>query len=292
MTPTLVQLRESVLNRLFRIDAEAVLNPIHHSGETPPTLELVGMVRQAVNEFKAEAIEPASGLVDYQRLPELDCYRRYTTELIPKLQTLDFDTLTDTPTATAFWINLYNALVLHAVIAYGIKNSIAEGGFGDQVRFFRQAAYNLGGMRFSLEDIEHGVLRANAGNPFQFSRHFSTQDMRMQCVLTPVDPRIHFALNCASHSCPPISVYDPENLDQQLDQASSNYINNETKLIDGQLYISKLFSWYKKDFGGKDGITRLILRYLPDGERKEWLTKHHQDTSYKYLVYDWGLNKI
>lgn len=250
------------------------------------------MVRQAVNEFKAEAIDPESGLVDYQLLPNLDCYHRYTTGLIPQLQTLNFNALTDTPTATAFWINLYNALVLHAVIAYGIKNSIAEGGFGDQVRFFRQAAYNLGGMRFSLEDIEHGVLRANAGNPFQFSRQFAPVDMRMQCVLSPMDPRIHFALNCASHSCPPIGVYDAENLDEQLDIASANYVSSETKLIDGQLYISNLFDWYKKDFGGNEGISKFILRYLPDGERRSWLDTHRQGARFKYLTYDWGLNKI
>lgn len=290
ISSTLIRLRENILNAAFSIPASEVLNPELFTGNVSPSLELVRMVKQAVNEFKQEAMDETGAYVDYGKLPQTDCFRRYTRELIPQLQALDFDDLTDRNTATAFWINLYNALVIHAVIEYEVQSSIAENGFGGQVRFFRRAAYNLGGMRFSLEDIEHGVLRANRGNPFQFSRQIPPNDMRMTCVIDPIDPRIHFALNCASISCPPIGVYDPENLDSQLDLASRNYIQQETRLESGKLHISKLFRWYKRDFGGSNGIAEFLLHYLPEDERKDWLAAHHKSPSFGYLPYDWNLN--
>jgi hypothetical protein len=287
---SLIQLREFTLNKAFSIPSKEVLNPQPFTGSPPSSLELVGMLKHAVNEFKAEAMNENGSRVDYQKLRNTDCYQRYTQGLVPQLQTVEFADLTDRNTATAFWINLYNALVIHAVIEFGVQESIAAGGFGDQVRFFRRAAYNIGGMRFSLEDIEHGILRANRGNPFQFSRQFSPLDPRMTCVLQPVDPRIHFALNCASISCPPIGVYDHRHLDQQLDLASANYIDQETVLSSAGLSISKLFSWYKKDFGNDQDITAFHLKYLPDDERRAWLQSKPNVPNFKYLPYNWGLN--
>ena len=94
-------------------------------------------------------------------------------------------------------------------------------------------------------------------------------------------------LNCASRSCPPIGVYTPDQLDQQFDQASANYINQETTIEGNTLMISKLFSWYQADFGGRQGVTEFILRYLPKGQRRSFLLEHPK--KFKYAKYDWGL---
>lgn len=290
LSDSLIPLRERLLSHLFNIPDQEVLNP-HPINTSPPTAqELVRRLKQAVNGFKQSAMDSKGAQVNYQQLVHTGAFEHYQHELVPLLQSLNFEDLTDRNTALAFWINLYNALTIHAVIAYNVQKSITEQGFFGQVRFFRRAAYNIGGLRFSLEDIEHGVLRANRGNPFQFSPQFSPGDQRTTLVISPPDPRIHFALNCASVSCPPIGVYDHTNIDHQLDLAVANYIHQETKLLVGQLYISKLFLWYKKDFGSNTAIANFLTRYLPDGLRKNWLHAHRSKLSFKFLPYDWNLN--
>ena len=288
----LIYARERLLQRLFRIPVGEVLNPDPASTPSGKAVELANLLMQTANQMKAEAIDDENGQVDYKRLRQTSAYKQYVGELIPQLHHLDLNDLRDNQAATSFWINLYNTLTLHAVIEFGITESIASGGFGGHVRFFRRAAYMVGGMRFSLENIEHGVLRGNAGNPIQVSRQFAPDDKRMACVISPVDPRIHFALNCASNSCPPIGFYDPGRLNQQLDLASENFIRNETVLYQDRLHISKLFRWYRKDFGGDVPIVDFLLRYLPDDERRQWLTLHRSRPKFHYLPYDWGLNKL
>lgn len=97
-----------------------------------------------------------------------------------------------------FWINLYNILVLHGVIALNVRCSVMERRMG--LRFFRQAAYIVGGQRMSGDDIEHGILRANRGHPFFPGRQFGPSDPRLKWVIKPFDMRVHFTLNCASRN--------------------------------------------------------------------------------------------
>lgn len=292
ITHSLIRLRESAINFTFRIPTTDVLNPHPFQGQSASSPDLAGQLKQAVLQFKSQAMDKTGHQVNYRLLSETEGFRTYAHQLVPKLHKLNLNDLSDRASATAFWINLYNALVIHAVIAYDVQDSIAAGGFSGQVRFFRQAAYNIGGMRFSLEDIEHGILRANRGNPFQFSPQIPPKDRRSNFVLRPANPRIHFALNCASISCPPIGVYQPNNLDTQLALASANYILQETRLTPKGLAISKLFSWYKKDFGSNQDIAAFILKHLPEGNRKEWLENNLDSPHFSYLPYNWGLNKF
>ena len=92
-------------------------------------------------------------------------YIRYTDEILPQLNKIDLDSFKTKEDKLAFWINIYNALVLHSVINFKITKSVKEKGYSGMTRFFSEAAYTIGGYRFSLEEIEHGILRANRGNP-------------------------------------------------------------------------------------------------------------------------------
>ena len=65
-------------------------------------------------------------------------------------------------------------------------------------------AYNVGGLFFTLDEIEHGVLRCNKGHPKDQKPMFSDEEARKSLALSSLDPRIHFALNCGATSCPPI----------------------------------------------------------------------------------------
>jgi hypothetical protein len=190
----------------------------------------------------------------------------------------------------AFWINLYNALMMDAVIFFNVHHSVAEGHLG-QLTFFRRAAYNVAGLRVSLDDIEHGILRGNRGHPFLPGPHFTSRDARLAWVL-PLDPRVHFALNCASRSCPPIQVYSADHLEVQLDLAARDFIDSDMKLNPAKnlLVVSSLFQWFKGDFGGRDGIVSFLIDHLPFDERRAWLSKNKDAIKLRYAPYDWNLN--
>jgi len=111
--------------------------------------------------------------------------------------------------------------------------------------------------------------------------------------MQPPDPRVHFALNCASRSCPPIGVYGAEQIDAQLDLAAQNFIANDVAVDEerGEVQLSSIFRWYAGDFGGRDGVIERLVRYLPaDDARHTWLAAHGDSACLTYRPYDWGLN--
>src|SRR4030067_2399726 len=97
----------------------------------------------------------------------------------------------------AFWINLYNVIVIHGVIALGIRDSVRE-----VWNFFRGVYYQVGDYSFTPDDIEHGLLRGNRRPPYSLFRRFRGGDPRLNFMVEPLDPRIHFTLVCGSASCP------------------------------------------------------------------------------------------
>jgi hypothetical protein len=118
-------------------------------------------------------------------------------------------------------VNVYNALIVHATVAHGVPSNLVQ-----RLRFFKKANYVIGGATFSADDMEHGVLRSNAVAPaslgailgikFLQKRQFPAGDARAALSVSPLDPRIHFALVCGAKSCPPIKLYTPDNLDEGL----------------------------------------------------------------------------
>ena len=236
-------------------------------------------------------MDQAGHHVDYSRLRESDAYVQFSQELTPRLRYLDLDTLDTRNARLAFWINLYNVLVINAVIAFGVKRSVTEGRLG-LLAFFRRAAYDIGGQRFSLEGIEHGILRANRGIPYAPGPQFGPSDLRQRWIIAPVDPRVHFALNCASKSCPPVGVYDADKIDAQLDMAARNFIANEV-IVDParcEVRLSHLFRWYAPDFGGRSGVIAFLSRYLPEDEARDWLQTGADTRRLIFQPYNWSLN--
>jgi hypothetical protein len=193
----------------------------------------------------------------------------------------------------AFWINLYNALIIDAVISFGVQGSVqrARG-------FFWRAAYNIGGRRYAAHDIEHGILRANAPHPAIPGAHLAKRDPRRQHSLAELDPRIHFALVCGARSCPPISVCDAGHIDAQLDQATRSFMNGAGVCITPQpkaIWLSKLFQWYAPDFGAAPlglGSRRPLLAFITphlDGAVSQAVVRSC-DWPVRFMSYDWRLN--
>lgn len=181
------------------------------------------------------------------------------TRLLARLASLDAGelatSLPDDAARIATWLNLYNAATQRLVEAHPER-------FATRVRFFRQPAITVAGATLSLDAIEHGLLRRSRwkaglgwlGNPRPgtFERRFRVSD---------IDPRIHFALNCAAASCPPIAAYDSGQLDRQLDIAARSYLATSVRREGERLLVPRLFLWFVGDFGGPRGVTRFLARY-------------------------------
>lgn len=176
----------------------------------------------------------------------------------------------------AYWINAYNAFTLYAVVeAYPVK-SVRDLKFGFGFLFFKRAKFVAGGKAYSLDDIEHGILR----------RQFS-------------DPRIHFAVNCASASCPPLQrePFAPEQLDEQLEEAARQFIGRQENVwMRGDvLFLSSIFDWYGEDFekwltqqgAPEPTVVDYVTRYLaePEAERVR-----REAPRVEFYDYDWTLN--
>lgn len=291
MNDILVSLREKLLHRVLRVDPETVLNPPETSrDEFPGEGSLDQAITTSLNRIRAEAVSEDGRQVDYLKLAQSPTYREFR-KLVNYLDRFDYHTLNSREARLGFWINLYNALVVDAVIQENVTSSVTESWLGI-VSFFQKAAYRVGGDRFSLTDIEHGVLRANSGFPYFPGPQFSPNDPRLASVTQPMDARIHFALNCASKSCPPIGVYSPDWIDQQLDLAAKSFINADTVLdIKNQLVsISMIFRWYWADFGGKAGILNMLGKYLDHPDDTSKPIPNLNSFRIKFHPYDWGLN--
>ena len=169
----------------------------------------------------------------------------------------------------AFYINAYNAFTIKLILTkYPGINSIKEiGSFFSNP--WSKKFIPLKGRKVSLDHIENNILR-------------------------PVfkDPRIHFAINCASKSCPPLlnRPYEGDILDAQLDAQTRAFINDEknTSLQDKTLFVSKIFQWFTDDFNDKPLL--FIRQYASDEFRKE-LDSAGQEIKFIYKNYDWTLNR-
>ena len=145
----------------------------------------------------------------------------------------------------------------------------------------------------AAEEIEHGILRVNARPPYSVFPLFKGGDPRRQLSLDNLDPRIHFALVCGSRSCAPIRFYQADVMDEQLNTAARNFINSSEVLIlpeKNKIFLSQVFNWYKKDFGGKKQIFHFLLKYLYEDEKQMFLKENMDGIGVEYLFYDWNLN--
>lgn len=214
-----------------------------------------------------------SGKVDYRQWQ-----RESAGELnrwLADVRTINLETL-DKNSELAFLLNLYNALTVQQVLKKYPINSIRPEFLGIPnwaafLLFFKKPIYTLNDQPLSLDGIEHGTLR----------KRYS-------------EPRIHFALVCASIGCPLLraNAYLPEQISAQLQQDAQRFINNPDKVkyaaANNTLYCSKIFKWYQQDFLTQaDSIPSYIQRHLTNAANADFLP----DVNIDYLPYDWHLNQ-
>ncbi len=166
----------------------------------------------------------------------------------------------------AYWINAYNAFTIKLVSDHypisGIKKIRPGLPFVNSVWDIK--FIEIEGKTYDLNNIEHGILRER----FE-------------------DPRIHFALNCASVSCPVLKreAYSADRLDQQLEEAGNTFLRDPSrnKIEPDLVQISSIFKWFRGDFVSKEqGLIDFLNRFTQ--------VPIHSDAKIKYLDYDWNLN--
>ncbi len=227
--------------------------------------------------------------VAYEQMKHAELYQRFL-QLTYNLKNFDPAALTTRAARIAFWINLYNVIVIHGVIELNIRDSVKE------VRsFFTRIAYAIWGHEFTANDIEHGILRGNRKPPNSLFHVFGDSDPRRRFSIEEVDPRIHFALVCASRSCPPIEVYTPDNLDNELEIAGHTFVNGGGVEVDvdrKSVRLSRIFAWYDKDFGEDiEARLKFAADFLYDQRAKELLINHGKECRVAYQDYNWSLNR-
>jgi len=243
----------------------------------------------ALADLKAKFLDIESGGVFYQKIRGSEEFERYKG-LTGRLRSFDLTALKSREQRLAFWINLYNTAVIHGVIELGLRQSVKE-----VYGFFDRITYEIGGYRFSLNAMEHGILRGNQRHPYRFFKPFQRVDPRLEFAVVPMDPRIHFALVCGARSCPPIGFYEAIQIDFQLELAAASFINSsQVKILfpERMVLLSMIFKWYKTDFGGNDqALIDTLLIYLDEGEKKDFLKQNRDRFRIRYQPYDWSLNK-
>lgn len=171
----------------------------------------------------------------------------------------------------AYWINFYNALTIQVVLDHMPVQSILDidispglfssGPWGKKL-------VTVEGEELSLDDMEHRILR-------------------------PIwkDPRIHYAVNCASVGCPDLIMkpYDPAMMDATLTANAIAYVNSPrgARIENGKVIASKIYDWFTEDFGGNEAGILAHLREYATGDLKAALANAKSISDYEY---DWSLN--
>ena len=175
----------------------------------------------------------------------------------------------------AFWVNIYNGFIQVSLT----KNQKL---YEDRGAFFAEKRIKIAGENLSFADIEHGIIRKSKIEwSWGYLRKWFPPKWQRKLRVNNVDWRIHFALNCGAKSCPPVAVYDAENLDNELDFMTTEYLKEQTS-YDAKTKTAKsvsLFSWFRADFGGICGARKILSDYeITPEEPKELEFKEYNWT--------------
>ncbi|XP_065175504.1 uncharacterized protein LOC135805404 [Sycon ciliatum] len=275
--------------RLVEDDESEALNTKFPSELEPmPAAQLSENLRRLILKLYADYLSDDGRSVDYAGMAKSEQFEQYV-KLSAELQRTEVGKMTRQETL-AFFINIYNALVVHANIERGPPISVWQ-----RYKFFNTVSYNIGGQLYCLQDIENGVLRANRKGVGQVRAPFSRTDPRLCVSLDRCEPLIHFALVCGAKSCPPIKTYTAPNIDQELRLAASSFLDGEAVGVSGNVVsLSRILKWYAGDFGAnKHEILAFIVEHLPsESEKRAMLAPLLKSRSYsiEYQTYDWSLN--
>lgn len=228
------------------------------AGTTPPS-------HKSWNELLKVNVN-ADGKVNYKGFikekAKLDAYLKSISENAPDRKNWSKDE------QLAYWINAYNAFTVKLIVDNYPVGSIKDLGPKLKIPLIKDVwhykFFKIGGQESSLDEIEHSILR----------KEFE-------------EPRIHFAINCASVSCPPLlnESFEAKTINEQLDKVAKGFINDSSrnKISPEAVQISSIFSWFKGDFTQNGTLIDFLNKYSK--------VKIRSNAKVSHLDYDWNLNE-
>ncbi len=209
-------------------------------------------------------------------------------DTVEKLAAFDPEQLEDDDTRLAFWLNLYNGLAIHDIIHNNIGDSI-----NSCKTFFTKNGYKLTEGVYSLDDIEHGILRSNHPKYASLLLPLSKDHPGRQHSLPDVDPRIHAALFCGTRSCPDLRVFHPDTIEAELDAITRLYLANNVffEADTMTLNLPQKFQWYRDDFGSQEQMLELICKNHSKPEVRYGIQEASGKLKIKHIAHDWRLNQ-
>ncbi|KAJ6890780.1 hypothetical protein NC651_024327 [Populus alba x Populus x berolinensis] len=259
-----------------------------NDGEPKPAV----VVGQRLNKIMSAILESYASddrcLVDYAGISKSEEFRRYVN-LAQDLHRVDLLKLSQDE-KLAFFLNLHNAMVIHAVIRVGCP----EGAI-DRRSFYSDFQYIVGGSPYSLNTIKNGVLRSNRRSPYSLVKPFGTGDKRLEVVLPKVNPLIHFGLCNGTRSSPTVRFFTPQGIEAELRCATREFFQSNGIKVDLEkrtVYLTRIIKWFSGDFGQEKEILRWIINYL-DATKAGLLTHLLGDggpVNIVYQDYDWSIN--
>lgn len=280
------------------LSSMGAFSPKDHSGMWSPGFQRVSSsfdVRLD-NPFHVEGFKEFSG--PYSTMVEIQCIYRDGQKLgdiehmlqdfrllVSRLEEVDPRKLKHEE-KLAFWINVHNALVMHAVLAYGIpQNNIKR------VFLLLKAAYNVGGHVVSADVIQNSILGCKMCRSGQWLRlllssrtKFKSGDARQNYAIDHPEPLLHFALSSGCHSDPAVRVYTPKRVIQELEVAKEEFVRATFGVgKDHRIHLPKSIENFAKDSGlCAGGVIEMIQQCLPESLRKN-IKKHQMVKSRKMI---------
>jgi hypothetical protein len=231
---------------------------IGKAGSTPPS-------HQLWNELLKAHVKP-DGRVDYKGFirekPKLESYLKLLSENAPDRSKWSKNE------QLAYWINVYNAFTVKLIVDFYPTKSIRDLGPRIKIPLIKDVwhykFFKIAGVDMSLDEVEHSILR----------KEFE-------------EPRIHFAINCASVSCPPLlnEAFVASTLENQLARVTTTFVNDPSrnKISAQSAQLSSIFSWFKGDFTKKGTLVEFLNRYSK--------VKISPNARITFLDYNWNLNE-
>lgn len=264
---------------LFRFQADEIPIVLNVKevlrGPAPPPAEVTGglerAMRACVDSCSTTGSDGAS-MVDYESMAVGDAFQEWCAAA-QELQRLQLSALPYTD-RIALLVNLYNMLLVHGFITIGPPHTPQQ-----RQHFMCNTAYAVCGQQYSLQDIHHGLLRANKKPPNAYTRVFGNGDERARVAAVVWDPRIHFALNHGTKGSPPLRVYSPATLDRDLDEAVRGYLARHMTVQTVRanphggggtvkVVLPAFVDTFREDFGGSDGaVLRWVAQYVPERDQ-------------------------
>jgi hypothetical protein len=238
----------------------------------------------ALAAARAAHFDAASGACDYAAL-QASAERAQVAARLAELEAFDLQRVA-IPAQTAFWLNVFNAVVLR-----DSAELAAAGGERAAGAFFERPRLKVGPFAYSLDDIEHGLLRGNLPKFGARRAPMQRDDPRLAYMPLAYDERMHFAMYSVARSSPPLNAFGAGRLDAELEEATARYLQRHVRVeSDGAIVVlPRQLQWYAADFGGERNALAFALARLDDAA-VELVDRRRGRVKVRYADFDWRPN--